>query len=412
MNDLQETSESLTSPDKPTGPTLVPRLRIEQDGDDVLRLRYLPLSQLRLMERGEWQTLGLVLLVIFVAYTAFLVYLLLRGDYLIFSLLFGSEILELLIFGPYARAEWYDENRLTISDDGAVYETISPHRSSSRRSLGSSRELQYKLVKHKSFYKIDFWIGRESVRFACDNKEQAEEIAATLGSFLERFGEQPPSLLVPYKSRSFIRESATEFEIELPSSYARSSLMGKLGNAALLLFFGGYYWYGLFLAGGKFVWLGIQWIQRPAPLPPEMLRLLVLVSVCWFLLFFVLVFLPLMLLNRSYWTAWSIRIHRESGEATGVRHSLFGWKAFASPITRLGIRFKKKASMFRLLWIPHWFDPEPIWERAGLIFDFDGRVLMLPCGSTEEADWLVERLGETGLEIDGRPEDNDLQQKN
>ena len=120
---------------------------------------------------------------------------------------------------------------------------------------------------------------------------------------------------------------------------------------------------------------------------------------CWLIYFFCFVFLPLMSLNRSYWTRWEIRMNREDDEATAFCSSMFGRKRARSPISRWSVCCKPKQSFLRILWLPHWLSPEPMWEQAGLRFCFEGRKFVLPCGSREEADWLISLIQNAGVEV-------------
>ena len=297
-------------------------------------------------------------------------------------------------------ADFYDEDRLTIDENGIVWETISPNPKRVRRKeWGPPQDLQFKAVhaKKSPAGKIIFWIGMENAQFVCNTDQQREEILTELTRLKEHYSDKPNGILVPFDSRSFFVYTEDGFTIDLPSPYARSSFGERVGVFVLMLFFAGYWW-------GKIIWetpdVVRQCIQFWQLFPSnQAIHFIVLFTSGWLLLFCLVVLFPLMLLNRSYWTSWKIQGNLHIGEISAVRSSLFGRKKMSSPINRLSISRKPGKSWLRLLWIPYWFDLNPIWERDSLLWSFDGGRLVLPCGSKEEVDWLIQLIRDSKVDV-------------
>lgn len=390
---MNSSTETTTSPK----PDETLRTWIEQD-DSMLRIRRLSMLGAKPLDKTAL-LLGLLAFSTFL--TIFFAPLLWNGDFGAVAVLGGLIGLYCLILWFVLRSDLYDEERLTIDDDGVVFETVSssPKRQK-RRELGPPQDLQYKAIRTKntnSGGRIAFWIGGDTVTFQCDNIDQRNEILVRLGEFLKRYEDRPKGLLVPYKTRSFFVPTDDGFVIDLPSPYSRSTLGEKCLAGLPGLFLGGYFW-------GRFLWYSPNFLRtcfhyQEIFLPEQAIQMLCIFLGTWLVYAVFVVMLPLLLLNGSYWTRWSIRLDRQTGEVTGLRSSLLGWRRRRSPVNRMRVFRKPRGSILRIFWLPNWFNPEPTWERSGIVFDFDGRKFILPCGSEEEADWLLGLLQNTEIEF-------------
>lgn len=378
---------------------MTPRVRVEQDGS-VFRLRKLPLLEVNPEAKWFplWGMLAFSPLIIIVG--VMLAQAIWNGFFAVVAIIVGLEFLQFLIIWPFLRADLYDEERLTIDDDSVVWETISPNpKRRKRRELGQPQDMQFKAVRAKKTTsgKIAFWIDRVTITFLCDSTIQRDEIIGSLEIFMKRFDDRPRGMLVPFRTRSFFNSTEDGFIIELPSTYSRSSFGDKWAAGLLLLFLGGFWW-------GKIFWgtpnVVRQCIQFWRLFPPEQaIKMISTFFGVWLFLFLSVFLLPLMLLNRSYWTAWKISMDRGNDEVSATRTSLFGQKRVVASVNRASVYRKKKGSFLRILWLPHWFSPEPTWERDALVFDMEGRLFFLPCGSKEEADWLFPLIRTAGMEV-------------